>query len=217
MRRTLAVTVLALWALAGLPGSAHAGGLTSVLITQPSVGQATGLYAGSADYAELDRLLTSGGEAATEAPPQSGGTRYTMTWMAHDVSPWRIDSVHIAGDGTAKVSTDDLVGSEGVAPERAQSTWRAVAEGEELAELLDRLFSGEAVAAEPQQAVDRAPAASPAVPDPPTGVFFSLTGWRWVVPGVLGGLVIGLLASRRRAPAEPRRMLIDKEPEHART
>lgn len=216
MRRTLAVAVLALWALTGLPGSAHAGGPTSVLITQPSAAQATGLYSSSPEYGDLERLLTSSAEAAVEAPPASGGRRYTMTWMAHDVSPWRIDSVHIAGDGTAKVSTHHLFGSERVGPEGTRPTWREVTEGEELATLLDRLFSEGPVPAEPQQVADQAPAAPPAAPGPPAEAFFSLTGWRWVVPGLLGGLAIGLLASRRRAPAEPRRVLLDRHAEHAR-
>ena len=40
MRRILAIALLALTAVAGLPGTAHAGGPTSVLVTQPGVAAA---------------------------------------------------------------------------------------------------------------------------------------------------------------------------------
>ena len=214
MRRTLAVAVLALWALVGLPGSAQAGGPTSVLITQPGTGQATALYYDAGEYAELERLLTSGAETAAKAPMDSGGTQYTMTWMIHDVTPWRIDAVHVASDGTASVSTDIVMGSE---QEGTQSGWRAVTDGEKLVALLDRVFSGDPSAAAREQVADETPAVAPAVPAASATEWFSLTGWRWAVPGLLGGLVIGLLAARRRAPAEPHRVLLDMEPEHART
>ncbi|HXH77480.1 hypothetical protein [Nocardioides sp.] len=217
MRRSLTIAVLALWVLVGivgLPGPAQAGGPTSVLISQPGTGQVTGLYTGTAAYAELERLLAASPEAVEE-PPESGGARYTMTWLIHDVSPWRIDSVHMAPDGTASVSTTFVNGSEQLGPEGSQSTWRAVTDGEKLAALLDRLFSGEPVAAEPPvaeeaPAIEAAPTVAPVTPAAPETRWFTLAGWRWVVPGAAGGLAIGLLASRRRAPAEPRRMLLDR-------
>jgi hypothetical protein len=229
MRRPPAIAVLALWTLValagsvGLSGPAGAGGPTSVLITQPGTGQATALYYDAGEYAELDELLTSAPGAAADAPSESSGKRYTLTWMIHDVTPWRIDSVHIAGDGTALLSTTFVNGSEGVGPEGTQSSWRAVPDGEKLAALLDRVFAGIPVAAGSQLAAEEAPAeeapaVTPAAPAPdPETRWFSLTGWRWAVPGVLGGLVVGLLASRRRAPAEPRRVLVEHTPERALT
>ena len=56
MRRILAVAVLALAAAVGLPAASHAGGPTSVLITQP--GQSAGaLYYDDAAYDALLGLL----------------------------------------------------------------------------------------------------------------------------------------------------------------
>ncbi len=59
MRRTLVVVLLALWALIGLPGTAQAGGPTSVLITNPSTGEAGAFYYTSQEYADLERFLTT--------------------------------------------------------------------------------------------------------------------------------------------------------------
>ncbi|MCW2834474.1 MAG: hypothetical protein JWN68_2427 [Nocardioides sp.] len=214
MRRSFAIAVLALWALVGPPGPAHAGGPTSVLISQPGTGQVTGLYTGTEEYAELEGLLTSSTEAS-EDPPGSGGTRYTMTWMIHDVSPWRIDSVHIAPDGTASVSTTFVNDAEPVGVATSESAWRAVTDGEQLAALLDRLFAESPVAAAPPVS-EEVPTAAPAVRTPAETRWFTLTGWRWVVPGVVTGLAIGLLASRGQAPTEPRRELLDRQPEATR-
>ena len=94
MRRTLAVAVLALWALIGLPGAAQAkGGPTSVLITDPGSGRATALYYTSPDYAELTRLLESDFNLGTKSAGTRDAETYNLTWMIHDVQPWRMDSV----------------------------------------------------------------------------------------------------------------------------
>ena len=58
MRRILAIALLALTAVAGLPGTAHAGGPTSVLVTQPGVA-AAGLYFSDEAYDALASLLPS--------------------------------------------------------------------------------------------------------------------------------------------------------------
>jgi hypothetical protein len=140
-----------------------------------------------------------------------------MTWMIHDVSPWRIDAVHIAPDGAAWVSTTFVHNSEEVGVEGTRAAWRRVTDGDKLAALLDRLFSASPAGALSQPVADETLPVAPAGTAGPTREWFSLAGWRWVVPGVLGGLVIGLLASRRRAPAEPRRVLLDQKPEPVRT
>ena len=51
------------------------------------------------------------------------------------------------------------------------------------------------------------PASSPPAADPDTA-WFSLAGWRWVVPGGLLGLLVGAVAARRHRDEEPRRVLI---------
>lgn len=214
MRRTLAVVVVALWALIGLPGMVHAGGPTSVLITQPSSGEATALYYSSGAYADLERLLADSGvqEPGWEPPIGSGGTAYNLTWMIHDVEPWRHDTVQITGDGAAYVATtllsDSALG--------AEASWREVARPRELAAVLDRVFSGAAAKSAPLPAIDAEPLAEPgAAPAASDEPWVSLSGWRWVVPGALGGLLVGLVARRRRVPGEQRRVLVDRAAERA--
>lgn len=214
MRRTLAVVVVALWALIGLPGTVHAGGPTSVLITQPATGEATALYYSTAAYTDLERLLAGSAAVDPSSEPSvgSGGASYNLTWMIHDVQPWRTDTVRITGDGAAYVTTtfvsDSALGGE--------ASWREVAQPKALAALLEQVFSGGGAKAAPLPAIGDEPLPEPdAAPAVPDERWFSLTGWRWVVPGALGGLLVGLVATRRRVPGEPRRALIDRAPEQA--
>ncbi len=212
MRRTLAVAVLALWALIGLPGTAHAGGPTSVLITEPATGNSTALYVTSGDYADLERLLEEGSKAPASDPPTgSGGADYNLTWMIHDVQPWRLDSLHVSADGTAFVATTFVSDPNDFG---GDASYREVAQPKELAALLDRVFSGAPSKTGTQSAIDQEPAAAPTAPAAaePATRWFSLTGWRWVVPGVLGGLLVGFAVTRRRVPGEPRRVLVDGSP-----
>jgi hypothetical protein len=214
MRRTLAVVVIALWAVVGLPGTAHAGGPTSVLITQPATGEATALYNSAGAYADLERLLAGGGAKVptSEASVASGGTLYNLTWMIHDVHPWRTDTVQITRDGAAYVTTT-LESESGLGGE---ASWREVAQPRALAALLDQVFSGVAAKSAPLPAMAEEPLTEPAAAAAaPDEQWFSLAGWRWVVPGALVGLIVGLVARRRQVPGEPRRALIDRAPERA--
>ena len=212
MRRTLAVTLCALWALTGLPGTAHAGGPTSVLITEPSTGQSAALYYTSGAYADLDRILGAAATSPAAESPVSGGVYYNVTWLIHDVQPWRLDTVRITGDGSAYLATR-------VVPDRADAaqgqTWREVANPEELIAVLDRAFAGagQSSTSASRPEVDQQPQVTPE----PTTRWFSLTGWRWAVPGVLAGLLVALVAARRGGTGEPRRALVDRAPERAGT
>jgi hypothetical protein len=201
MRRILAVAVLALAAAVGLPAASQAGGPTSVLITQP--GQSAGaLYYDDAAYDALLGLLPAD-ETRGEPLAPGGGVDYNLTWLVHDVMPWRFDRVQVAADGTAWVSTsfsaEDSAG------------WVEVAEGEELAALLTQVLD-DTVAPEVVSIPADTPAAPPApAPAEPETTWFSLDGWRWVVPGVLMGLVVGAVAARHSRDGEPRQVLISSE------
>jgi hypothetical protein len=76
--------------------SASAGGPTSVLVTSPQSAEATALYYADEEYGELEQLLGPTGKGTRAQPPERelGGERQiNATWMAHDISPWRVDRI----------------------------------------------------------------------------------------------------------------------------
>ncbi|MGF9761086.1 hypothetical protein AAII07_38455 [Microvirga sp. 0TCS3.31] len=202
MRRILAVAVLALAATVGLPAASQAGGPTSVLITQP--GQSAGaLYYDDAAYDALLGLLPTD-ETRGEPLAPGGGAHYNLTWLVHDVMPWRFDRVQVAADGTAWVSTTFSAEDSG--------GWVRVAEADELSALLTQVLDDSAAPEVVSIPAGTTPAAAPApAPAEPGTAWFSLTGWRWVVPGVLLGLAVGAVAARRPRDGEPRRVLVSSE------
>ena len=202
MRRILVVAVLALAAAVGLPAASQAGGPTSVLITQP--GQSAGaLYYDDAAYDALLGLLPAD-ETRGESLAPGGGVDYNLTWLVHDVMPWRFDRVHLAADGTAWVATTFSA--------EVAGGWVQVAEADELAALLTQVLDDSVAPEVVSVPADTtpAPATAPAPAEPGTA-WFSLTGWRWVVPGVLLGLAVGAVAARRSRDEEPRQVLISSE------
>ena len=200
MRRILAIALLALTAVAGLPGTAHAGGPTSVLVTQPGVA-AAGLYFSDEAYDALASLLPSDETQGKPEAPGGGGADYHLTWMIHDAMPWRFDRVHIARDGTAWVSTTFSASGVG--------GYERLKGGLELAELLRAVLDeGAAPAVVTAPATDVPETAPPAAEPGVRTTWFSLDGWRWLVPGGLLGLLVGAVAARRRRDDEPRRVLV---------
>jgi hypothetical protein len=198
MRRVLATVVLVMSAVIGLPATAHAGGPTSVLITH--VGASAGaLYYTDEAYDDLLALLPPDETLGKAQPP--GGVDYNLTWLIHDVMIWRYDHVRVTRDGTAWVTT--------TFSEDASAGWQQVVPSAKLVEILEAV-QGDSAANTASLVPDvepasTPPAAPPAAADP---AWFSLTGWRWVVPGGLLGLLVGGVAARRRRDEEPRRVLI---------
>ena len=204
MRRILATVLLALSAVVGLPGASHAGGPTSVLITQPGV-SAGALYYDDEAYDALLTLLPSDETQGTSEPPGGGGADYTLTWMIHDVMPWRYDRVHVARDGTAWVSTTFTEGGTG--------GWERFKGGAELAGSLGGAV-GDPTAPEVVSIAPEVTTPTPAPTSSQAGAsapWVSLTGWRWVVPGVALGLLAGVMGARRRVDHEPRQVLLTSD------
>ncbi|WP_241662379.1 MULTISPECIES: hypothetical protein [unclassified Streptomyces] len=88
--------------------SASAGGPTSVLVTSPQSAEATALYYADAEYGKLEQLLGPSGTGSRDQPPERelGGERQiNATWMAHDISPWRVDRIFpgYSGSGSGPV------------------------------------------------------------------------------------------------------------------
>jgi hypothetical protein len=200
MRRILAIALLALASAVGLPAAAEAGGPTSVLVTQPGVA-AAGLYYTDEAYDDLLRLLPTDETRGKELPP-GGGVAYNLTWMVHDYMPWRFDHVSVHGDGTAWVATTFSAD--------ATAGWQPVDEGTELFDLLNVVLAdGEAHGLISETMAASVPAAETRTVTETE--WFSLSGWRWVVPGAVLGLLVGVAAARvRRTRAdEPRQVLVD--------
>ncbi|MFF3877675.1 hypothetical protein [Streptomyces sp. NPDC001978] len=97
------VLIVLLGFLLGAASSAVAGGPTSVLVTSPQSGEATALYYSDEEYGQLQGLLGPEGTGSRDKPPemeQADARQINVTWLAHDISPWRLDRV-FAADASA--------------------------------------------------------------------------------------------------------------------
>ncbi|MBO0517412.1 hypothetical protein J0695_37490, partial [Streptomyces beijiangensis] len=115
-RRLAALAVLLTLSWTFAP-SAVAGGPTSVLIVSPESARTASLYYADKDYETLTELLAAPGSGGGMTEPPSLGAamearRINVTWMAHDVSPWRLDQVYVRpGSDTVWIHTSDIAPS----------------------------------------------------------------------------------------------------------
>lgn len=203
MRRILATVVLALAAALGLPAASDAGGATSVLITQPG-SDAGALYVSDAAYDALLGLLPVDETRGKQVPPGESVADYNLTWLVHDVMPWRFDRVAVFDDGTAWVSTTFTEG--------AAAGWAPLPSAKKITGILDGVLDGSSAPSVVTIPAEMTPeVVPPAAAEEPRPARLSLAGWRWAVPGVLVGLVIGAVAARRPRDTEPRQVLISSE------
>ena len=168
--RVLGVLVLvAISVLAGRP--AVAGGPTSVVLSEPGSGRMAALHASGTDYTALANYVgafgTPGGSEASEKPSQSGPA-ITMTWLIHDVTPWRVDRVYLGG-GEVWVATQ--TSAEGTGDLSSQTeTWTQVPDRDGLLALLSKVgvnpldagTAASAPAVAPAEASAPAPVTAPA-------------------------------------------------------
>jgi hypothetical protein len=90
-----------------IPGSAAAGGPTSVLLACPQHDRAAALYTGDPGYLRLLDLLGEQPVADPGPPPADSGTTYvTLTWLVHDVSIWRVDRAFLDTSGGTWLVTE---------------------------------------------------------------------------------------------------------------
>lgn len=221
------------------PG-AMAGGPTSVLVISPESGESAALYYSDADYGALLHLLgEDAAEGRTDRPPSldmAVGTRQiNVTWMVHDVQPWRVDRVYPgAREGFVWIHTSTQL-------ETQQGSWHRARKPAELTALFKKLGlmggrTGGAGAAQypPAGEEDQAPppgrngqqgeAKQQSGPAPAAaGTSRAGTGWWWAIPGAAGGAVLALvlrpMASRLPRPpfrrhdspreSGPRQQLLD--------
>ncbi len=219
MRRLLTLLALAVTApvvaalvLLALVPPAQAGGPTSVLITDPSSGRATALYYSDPRYAQLDELLADGESLAGE-PRDLGEFGLNLTWMIHDVQPWRTQQLYVGADGGPVVATygSELMG------DADSVTWTRPREAKAVLLLVDRILE-----ADPAADTAAAPTTldvEPATPEPAVTErvvtetrWFSLAGWAWLVPGAALGAGGALLLRRSRdrdGDRQDRQVLVD--------
>jgi hypothetical protein len=191
------------WAV--VASTAHAGGPTSVLMTNPGMGRASALHIDNADYG---RLYAAVGEDVTgDAQPPSGagsGAEVRLTWLIHDMQIWRIDRVHLTSqDGIWLETVIDLTDSGDVFDRPAR--WHRPKDEKALTAMLTAAgLLGNAPASSSTSAPDDTgiTAASSATSRPAAPI----------VAAAVGGLVVGaagsLLIARRRPAAERARVTL---------
>ncbi|MFF1276496.1 hypothetical protein ACFVZC_24315 [Streptomyces marokkonensis] len=206
---------------------AVAGGPTSVLVVSPESRETASLFYSDAEYGRLERLLGPVGEGTRERPPEavSGSARLiNVTWMVHDVTPWRVDRVFVGLPNDAVwIHTASHV------PESPNGFWHRADNPSDVYKFLFELgVMGTTTAPAPASGVYPAPwetaQAGPAT-DEGTAAAASetravpadSTDWWWVIPGVVAGAALALLLRphvarlihRRKDDPGPRQELLD--------
>lgn len=214
-RASLTVALLVALSLTSY-GPAAAGGPTSALLSVPGEGTTASLYYTDPEYDALAHLVgidtASGmGEVDRSGRDHATGPGVTVTWLIHDVTPWRVDHIYPQTKGAPWIATQ--VASESGSIWDSPAVWHRPTSGAELVALLDTLgvgdaareadgFSGVAGAPVPPPAAPPVDQATPAEPSGTAGIWWALGG---LVAGVLATLLVTRLR-RTRAPgpaAEP--------------
>jgi hypothetical protein len=196
---------------------AVAGGPTSVLLVAPESGMTASLYVTQPEYERLSGLVQNSANDLTDrtSAQHDDGPSVRLTWLIHDVAVWRVDEVFVKAGGGPWIATR-MSADGGPLPE--QPVWHRPAEPARLIQMLGtmKLLDAGAIPLsipEIQLPAGSDPPAAAPVASPSQRV--SLSGWRWVVPGLLVGAGLAYLAVRlsptwqRRTP-EPRWDLIDE-------
>ncbi|MFF4763599.1 hypothetical protein [Streptomyces sp. NPDC001292] len=221
--------------------SAAAGGPTSVLVTSPQSGEAGARYYSEKEYGQLEKLLGPAGSGSLDKPPEADlvhARQINVTWLAHDISPWRLDRVFpVTGGNAVWIHTAANV------PESMNGYWHRAEQPARLRALLAKLgVMGKTSASDqgytgvfpaPWQEETATPdttAPESTAPDADTGTQTvrvsepagggAGTDWWWAIPGAAAGAVLALVLRsfvprhpldrlrRERAP-EPRQELRD--------
>ncbi|MGW6736199.1 hypothetical protein [Streptomyces sp. NPDC055013] len=203
-----ATLALLLWGAA----PASAGGSTSVFLASPESQETASLYYSDEEYGELDRLLGPGGRGTRDKPPEAdlmASHQISVTWMAHDVTPWRLDRVYEMDDGR-NVWIHTAVGRD----QPTNGTWhraeqpaqlrilfkdlglmsKASAEGSAAAVPPESEASGDGEGAQDSSALatDTTGTAAEAPLARSTGSGDG-TDWWWALPGAAAGAVLALV------------------------
>jgi hypothetical protein len=212
----LTATALAALVVALVPAaSAKGGGPTSVLLSVPGADSTTSLYYLDSEYDLLSSYVgineTDGTFTPAEGPGEPRAPGINVTWLIHDVSPWRLDRIVLAEDGPW-ISTTQMNGNGRIGT--TPSVWHRPANPVALVTLLQKLgldldaaaepgfegVSGQPVPASAEEQPTTAGQPSVESPEPavtvatdPEGA--SAPGWAWAVAGLVVGLLAGAMVA----------------------
>ena len=205
--RALVIVAAIVGATLSLSAPAQAGGPTSVILSVPDGGQTASLYYTDPEYDALAAMLGADIGDGTSMADTSGrshatGPGVTVTWLIHDVTPWRVDHVYLLGEGAPWVATQlsDESGTIGNSP----VIWHKPASPAKLVALLDQLGVGATSPAsntfggvEGSSLSDEAtPVAGPKAA--PVAESSALAGIWWAVGGVAAGVLLTMVWKRGR-------------------
>jgi hypothetical protein len=196
--------------------SAMAGGPTSVLVTSPQSEEAIARYYSDKEYGQLQRLLGPENKGSHNMPGQANlasAHQINVTWLAHDISPWRVDRVFPVDSPSQEVwihTAADL-------PESQNGYWHRAEQPAQLLSLLKELgVMGRANSPSSYTGVFPAPwqsdTSAPSAQDERTTTTVTVTDgteddgtdWWWAIPGAATGAALALVLRRlvpRLAPA----------------
>ncbi|WP_371527644.1 hypothetical protein OG302_17410 [Streptomyces sp. NBC_01283] len=205
---------------------AVADGPTSVLVVSPESGQSTALYVNDKEYGELERGLGRTGDMAEgrrEQPPgltmSDESRQINVTWMLHDVRPWRVDRAYPVASGAKDGKETKAVWIHTTTDvESMTGSWHKAKDPARLTALFKRLGVMGAPSDKGNQAIppraDLVPSPTPASQagdgQAASGRANGIPGdggtdWWWVIPGVAAGAAGALLL---RGPLAERRPLL---------
>jgi hypothetical protein len=124
-------------------GPAAAGGPTSVVLSLPASGRMAVLHVGSADYEALEELVgvdaplgATAAEGTSERHDQ--GPLLRLTWLIHDVEPWRLDEVYLLAAKGPWISTRTTLSDTGEIWDMPQ-VWHRSTDSDRLRALVAKL------------------------------------------------------------------------------
>lgn len=189
--------------------AAVAGGPTSVLLANYETGRSAAALNGSAAYTELQSILgDENPPTAVSTPPglvKESSAQVRLVWLIHDVSPWRIDNVHL---DASDVWVETYVDTSGTDPYSGVPTWHQPARGADLITSLTALGvlgtgTPDADASTTAPEAVQPGAATDTVPLPSTGGITWLLAAGLAVGGLLLGAVLGTLLARHGLRPHP--------------
>jgi hypothetical protein len=167
--------------------------------------RASAALTGTRAYEDLAAALDAFGQPSGESRPPASfmGTGLRITWLIHDVTPWRVDAVTVNG---TDVWVSTSVSHDGSNLFDAPAVWHRPKDADLLVGTLASMgvldASKPGVTPQAAATVAQSPAARPATSQAQPGVTAGAPWWVAVAIGV-AALGAGLLLGRARRPAAP--------------